>query len=113
VIIKQRGESLLLTRKLQQSDGSPLSIADVLAITCELRQANAVVETLELGSDNRLRAHDTQASWLLLELTAETTAALAKGQLTERYTMLLTSADYVAQSGERTVKLDITEVQLT
>lgn len=106
----QRGASLLLTRRLQQANGAALEVAGVLAITCELIQGGAVKLTLVLGSDTRLRG---SGSSLLLELTDATTAQLARGQLTERYTLTLTAPEYIAQAGRRTVKLDIAEVVLT
>lgn len=97
-----QGASLLITRTLQQSDGSALAPSAIAGLAVELVQRGVVKATLTLGTDPEFRANDDDDG-IELEYTNEITAALDEGLVTERYTGTVPAPTHTAESGVRTI----------
>lgn len=105
-----QGANALLSRPLFQADGiTPLPAASLVVCECDLLQLGKVVRTLVKGTDSELRASG-DGNGIELELTSAITAALKRGQVTERYRLGLADGTYTAEPGKSLKKLLVTQI---
>lgn len=104
-----KGSNLLLNRPLLQSDGeTPIPVSSLAAAQVELIQKGETKRTLVFGTDPELQA-GADGNSFDLELTAEITDALARGVVTERWTIEIVDPEYIVD-GDEIRKVDIQEV---
>ena len=109
-----RGANYLLNRPLLQADGTTdLQLADCSQIKCDLVQNGKTVASYTLAAGQALRPSDTSTSTAVLELTSAVTAALARGPLTEVWSISVANPAFVTEPTHAQVDvLTINDIQI-
>lgn len=109
-----RGQNILLTRNLVQSDGTtPLTYASLYSVTLSLVMDGAEVATYTAAASPAALRPGTNGTSLVLELTSDITAAFPTGTLEEHYTLSLADSSFVAEPTYSISVVKISDISVT